>query len=320
MDWMAANNSPATNWSQRALVTNQTWTGGYGVPIEVMVELCNRLGAHPWFTIPHQTDDAYVNAFAQTVKAKLNPALRVYVEHSNEVWNPMFTQQQYAAQMAAKLGMTNYHSYHAFRTREIGNIFKNVLGATRTVTVLGAQGVSRAVTYSIPEVVAKYGRHDLDAIAIAPYFGVTPNPTEAVTLAAMTVDQLFTYVRTTIMPQAQAMIDMHAQIARSFNVSMIAYEGGQHLVGVYGAQNNDQLTALFIAFNRDPRIKQLYLDYFAGWKRAGGQVFAHYYDVGNYTKWGFWGALETIDQTRAAAPKFDAIQSFIEQNPVWWPQ
>jgi len=91
-------------------------------------------------------------------------------------------------------------------------------------------------------------------------------------------------------------------------------------VGVYGAQNNDQLTALFIAFNRDPRIKQLYLDYFAGWKRAGGQVFAHYYDVGNYTKWGFWGALETIDQTRAAAPKFDAIQSFIEQNPVWWPQ
>src|SRR4029077_15686731 len=114
----------------------------------------------------------------------------------------------------------------------------------------------------------------------------------------MTGDQLFTYVRTTVMPQAQAMMDMHAQIAKSFGMRMIAYEGGQHLTGIRGAENDNQLSALFLAFNRDPQIKQLYLDYFTGWKKAGGQLFVHYYDVGNFSKWGSWGALETIDQAR----------------------
>ena len=145
-----------------------------------MVELANRLGAHPWFTIPHQTDNAYVNAFAQTVQSKLNPALRVYVEHSNEVWNWQFTQAPYADAMGkAMTPPTNYHGYHAFRTREIGNIFKTALGTRRVVTVLGAQAAGRAVVYSIPEVVAKFGRSDIDAIAIAPYFGLTPNAAEA---------------------------------------------------------------------------------------------------------------------------------------------
>lgn len=318
MDWMATNNAQISAWSQRTPVTYQNWGV---VPLEVMIELCNRLGAHPWFTIYHLVDDSFVNAFAQIVKAKLNPALRVYVEHSNEVWNWSFTQAAYAESKGRAMNPpTNFNGYHAFRTREIGNIFKTVIGAGRVVTVLGAQGGSRAITYSIPEVIAKYGRHDYDAIAIAPYFGITPNSAEASTYTAMTVDQLYAYARATVMPQAQAIIDMHAQIATTFGVKLLAYEGGQHLNGIRGAENNDQLAGLFIAFNRDPRIKQLYLDYLAGWKRAGGQAFVHYYDVGKFSKWGSWGALETIDQTRPAAPKFDAIQSFIEQNPVWWPQ
>ena len=115
-------------------------------------------------------------------------------------------------------------------------------------------------------------------------------------------------------------MEMHAQIAQSFGASLLAYEGGQHLAGIQGGENNDQLTALFLAFNRDPRIKQLYLDYLASWKRAGGQLFVHYYDTGKFSKWGSWGALEYNGQTRPAAPKFDGIQGFIEQNPVWWPQ
>jgi len=79
MDWMSTNNAGITNWSARTPVSYQTWAGT--VPIEVMIELCNRLGAHPWFTVWHLIDDASVNAFAQTVKSRLNQALRVYVEH-----------------------------------------------------------------------------------------------------------------------------------------------------------------------------------------------------------------------------------------------
>jgi len=109
-------------------------------------------------------------------------------------------------------------------------------------------------------------------------------------------------------------------LADSYSLSLIAYEGGQHLVSVGDAQNNDRVNALFFAFNRDPRIKQLYLDYLALWKAAGGQLFVHYNDVGEFSKFGSWGSLERVDQLRSAAPKFDALQTFIEQNPVWWSQ
>jgi len=77
---------------------------------------------------------------------------------------------------------------------------------------------------------------------------------------------------------------------------------------------------MFFAFNRDPRMKQLYLDYLAACRQAGGELFMNYYDVGKFTQCGSWGALEYVDKPRALAPKFDALQTFIEQNPVWWAQ
>ena len=54
---------------------------------------------------------------------------------------------------------------------------------------------------------------------------------------------------------------------------------------------------------------------------AGGRRrVVHFNDVSRYTKWGRWGALEYVAQPRPDSPKFDAIQTFIEQNPVWWSQ
>jgi len=97
---------------------------------------------------------------------------------------------------------------------------------------------------------------------------------------------------------------------------LIAYEGGQHMVGVLGAQNNNELSTLFDAFNRDARMKQMYLDYLAGWKQAGGELFVHFDDVSTFSKWGRWGALEYVTQPRAAAPKFDGVHTFMEQNPM----
>jgi hypothetical protein len=86
------------------------------------------------------------------------------------------------------------------------------------------------------------------------------------------------------------------------------------------ADNAYALTLLFNNFDRDPRIGPLYAGYLSSLKAAGGELFVHFTDASRYTKWGRWGALEYIAQPRAAAPKFDAIQTFIEQNPVWWTQ
>jgi hypothetical protein len=68
-----------------------------------MVQLCNYLKINPWFCIPHLADDDYVRQFALLVKNSLDPALKVYIEYSNEVWNNVFEQHHYAEEKAKEL-------------------------------------------------------------------------------------------------------------------------------------------------------------------------------------------------------------------------
>ena len=55
-----------------------------------MIQLANHVGAAPWFNMPHLGDDSYQRGFAQMVKERLRPDVKVYVEYSNEVWHTGF--------------------------------------------------------------------------------------------------------------------------------------------------------------------------------------------------------------------------------------
>ena len=323
VDWMQTNQSVVTKWSQRTPVTYQTWTAASGVPLEIMIELANRVGAHPWFNIPHQSDDTYARGFAQLVRTKLKPELRVYLEHSNEVWNGQFPQFAYVVRKAAEQSVPlNNMQYHALRTRNLGRIFKLVLGSNRVVAVLATQAGNPATAQSgLSYLRSRFGNTlGVDALAIAPYFAITPDPAAAPKIAAMSLDAFFDYVRATALPTAIGYVKSNRPVADEYGLPLISYEGGQHMVGVFNAQHNEQLNNLFYAFNRSPRIRDLYLEYLEAWKMAGGELFMHYTDVGNYSIWGSWGAQESIYQSRETAPKFDALMTFIEQNPVWWTQ
>lgn len=320
MDWMHTNSSPVATWAQRTPLAHSTWAAKSGVPVEVMIALANLVGAHPWFTLPHRSDEAYARSFAQMVREKLDPALGVYVEHSNEVWNTVFAQQADLTSRAKALRAT-LPQYHALRTRTLAGVFKAELGAERVVSVLGGQAVSTwASTNGLDYLTSRFGAAALgiDAVAIAPYFGISPTPAEAGQFTSMTVDQFADYVRAKSFPRESAHMASHRALARKYGLRLLAYEGGQHLVGVGAAQDNRALNTLFDNFNRHPRIRQLYLDYLALWKREGGELFMHFNDVSRYTKSGRWGALEYVAQPRSESPKFDALMSFIEANPVWW--
>jgi hypothetical protein len=322
MDWMRTNNSRVASWAQRTPLSYSTWTPESGAPVEVMIALANLVGAHPWFNLPHLSDEAYALSFAQMVKEKLDPALAVYLEHSNEVWNWGFMQSVELQLQADAQGLM-LTEYHALRTRTLAGVFKSALGAERVVSVLGAQAVSTWIASAALDFLrARFGAGatGIDAVAIAPYFGVSPGPAEAGTYSAMTLDQFFDYVRSSVLPETAGHMANYRALADSYGVRLFAYEGGQHMVGVAGAENDEILNTLFDSFNRDPRIKQLYLDYLATWKNARGELFVHFNDVSRYTRWGRWGALEYVAQPRGESPKFDALQSFNEQNPVWWTQ
>ena len=40
--------------------------------------------------------------------------------------------------------------------------------------------------------------------------------------------------------------------------------------------------------------------------------------IGNWSKWGYWGALEHQDQPIEEAPKMSAMLNYIDNNIAWW--
>jgi len=92
----------------------------------------------------------------------------------------------------------------------------------------------------------------------------------------------------------------------------VAYEAGQHLVGVGGGENNQELTKLLMAANRHPRMGQFYTRYLDAWRDAGGDLCGIFSSVGRFSKWGSWGLLEYYDDD---TPKFQAVLRWNGANP-----
>lgn len=102
----------------------------------------------------------------------------------------------------------------------------------------------------------------------------------------------------------------HRSAATARGLKLVSYEGGQHLVGFFGAENDNALTNLLIAANRDTRIGAAYTKYLnESWKAGGGELFVHFDSCSSYTKFGSWGAVERLDLQ--STPKQNALLGFL---------
>jgi hypothetical protein len=322
MDWSLTNDSTQSVWSARPKPSDAQWTIK-GVPVEVMVDLANRLGADAWFNIPHLADNDYVTQYARLVQQTLRSDVKAHVEYSNEVWNGQFGQAAYAQSRGLALGLsTNGYTaqilFYSKRSVEIFNIWSTEFAApARLVRVMASQAASTWVSQQALDF--QNAKLKTDALAIAPYFGGYLGTLAQQTLVqSMTLDALFTELQTAAVPEAIGWINAQAPVASLRGVALIAYEGGQHLVGHGGVENNAAINALFDSANRDPRMGALYKTYLDAWKASGGKLFVAFNSCMAYSKWGRWGSLEYLEQPRASSPKFNALQTFIEQNPASW--
>ncbi|MCX5770575.1 MAG: choice-of-anchor D domain-containing protein [Candidatus Hydrogenedentes bacterium] len=320
MDWMNTNGSGQINWADRPKPTDAQWTIK-GAPLEVICALANKIHADPWVCVPHRATDDYVLQMATLMKAQLNPGIRAWVEYSNEVWNWGFPQASYASQMGLSLGLTTdqyaaVFMFHSRRTVECANIFAGVFAdETRLVRVMGAQS---AGSWWAGEML-KYNNayQHVDALAIAPYFGgYMGGSGDYGRIISQGVEGTINELQTTALPEAYGWIDACAAVAAQYNVALVAYEGGQHMVGVGAPMEDAALNAVFDAVNRDPRIGQFYTAYLNYWKSKGGDIFVHFNNAMTFTKYGRWGSMEYLGQPRTQAPKYDALQNFIEANRV----
>jgi hypothetical protein len=342
MDWFQTNGSALSSWTERPMPTYAFFGTPKGVPLEVAVQLANVVSADAWMNVPVRADDNFIRQMATLVHNELGSTQKIYVELSNEVWNASFSQSEYAVSQGKALWPTRSSSHGTYefnrdwfgmRTAQMCDIWKSVWRSdSRLVCVLGAQA---AWTFSAIEALkcpywtegAPCSGHAIDAVAIAPYMGGAV-PSAWTSQPDGGLANLFQslYSKNDPIVPAGGFIAQDAAWLKEFisdlapyKLPILAYEGGQTFAN--GA--TDALNKLYMAANRDPRMGQAYARYLKQWKTGGGQIFMHYNDIGVGSKYGSWGAIESIMQSTTplsnAPPKWQAIQSFLSETPCWWP-
>ena len=153
-------------------------------------------------------------------------------------------------------------------------------------------------------------------LAVAPYFGGSLGDRQnAPQVSRWNLGQLFDALEDEIDNGNREFILRQADMARRFDVRLVAYEGGQHLVGYSGTAHDETLHTLFADANNDERMGQMYRRHIDHWRAAGGSTYALYHSMGQYSKWGCWGLLESEAAT-ASAPKWRAVREMIEASTL----
>jgi uncharacterized protein (TIGR03437 family) len=333
MSFTATNDSdpayPAvTNWSDRHVMTDatqQSYGAKHGAAWEYAILLANQTGKDIWINIPASATDDYVRQLATLLHARLNPALKIYIEHSNEVWNSLFGQNAYnqAATQAEvqkggspldRDGMGNLNTLvarrHAKRLVEIGNIFKGVYGD-------GAINDSVRVVYAwwtiFPDqyeavlnwVKQTYGPPSqfFYALAQTHYFSdsqATSNAITAGVLAAMRADS----------DNGIGNTDALHAVAQTFGLQHVVYEGGPDSGGGSATNVGNRILA-----NRDPGMRDLIEhDMRDNWFGRGGDLYMYFTLSGAYNRYGCWGLTEDIVSLNTV--KFQAVQDLVGEPPT----
>lgn len=352
LQWLQVINSKASgNWADRSHMTDAGWGSANGVPLEAVIDLCNTESADCWINIPHTATDDYITQMATLVHQQLDSGLKVYVEFSNEVWNPGYSEYHYAASQGQALwpGKTNefgyYRNWFGMRTAQMCDIWAQVWGgdfSPRVHCVLAAQAAN---TYTVRSSLdcplwsgAPCYQHHITDVAIAPYFGWSAQHTPLSWGKMSTASALneifaeFNAGRTGgLIPanspggavqEASDWEVAYQKVLAAYHLPLIAYEGGQSVNGFPTYPNGSPVVNAYIAANRDPRMAAVYGRALADWKANGGRLYMLYNDITSAGKYGEWGLLEsfmdTVSPLSSAPPKWQAVQNFMSNNPCWW--
>lgn len=321
MDFQHINNSALEKWEERKTVDYAIQSGEDGVALEYLIDLCNRVGADPWFSLPHRANDDFARQFAKLIRQRLNSKRVVYLEYSNELWNNAFQQAGWVQQagMAAKLagndGFLAGLRFAAMRSLQLFRVMEEELGGShRMVKVLSSQAANFWTGQQMLEVARnpKLNPHGVvvDALAIAPYVGysIADRIVEEGAVSTVSVAEILRMLNRDLQDQTLAWIKANKRIAEDFSVRLFAYEGGQHLVAVNPTnRDNPVLTEKLIRTNRHPGMKDLYCQMFDFWRQSGGDLFMAFSLVGTPSKYGSWGLLEWLEQPASQAPKYQAV-------------
>ncbi len=111
------------------------------------------------------------------------------------------------------------------------------------------------------------------------------------------------------------MFEYHADVAQEYDLDLVMYEGGTHIVGVGENVHDEELSEFFQHLNYSDGMGDLYGELLESWEEAGGSLFNAFVDVGRSSKWGSWGSLRHLNDENA---RYDELMEFNEEHPRPW--
>jgi hypothetical protein len=332
MDFSSTNHNPMIHWADRVLPTESQYEfysapdsmgdpptdrSVRGMAVEWMCDLCNRTGRDFWVTIPHLFTDAAITSLAQLIKARLDPALKVYVEYSNETWNfgsgtleitgSTYTGGNHRAQADHVImqgvdggypGSNAYYrgyAFHCARSFACWYLFAQVFAGdtARLINVVSCNGNMDLLREGLQNTYnsATYNPHDMQVhlIATAPYI-------EGHSSAAWQAS-----VNEALAPGGNCY--EAKEMAETYSAEWGCYEGGQQ-AAASGAD----------VWAQDPAIYSAYLYLLNKLGEAGCSVFCHYTLVARSSSSSAWGLLSDSYESIADAHKYRAVLDWIAEQ------
>lgn len=291
-----------------------------GISLDHIVDLAIATNTHTWICIPHQMDDAGVDAMARKMR-NLGSGRWLFVEYTNEHWNSGFANGRFPGHPESsgqydwidRYPGQNKPQKYAYRANQVFSRFETAMAGSGVNVrfVIAGQAANKWFLENAIPIATKASR-----IAIAPYFGTTfstlPNPIP-------TLDQLASSTWNK-MTDVVNRIREHKTLANNKGKILVCYEGGQHYVGGTPAiKDNNTLTGRLLDLNRDWRMANLYRwSYLPAIKTEGVSAFLHFTTSSQFTKHGSWGAREwmkqTVNGTNGNAVKENAIREWRGAN------
>jgi hypothetical protein len=304
LDWQLTNLNLKNDWNYRTRVEDSSQVTGDGVAIENMVRLANEARVDPWFLMPYNADDIYIEKFARTVHDQLDPRRTVYIELGNEVWNDLFESTQQARNEGLSAGLAPANDPGNAQVRRYAQKVRNTMRIwTRVFGDRPNKLVRVAATINVnPDFVRTILSFEdmprwIDALATAPYIHL-----DLAGRGAADTDWVFAQMDGAIKETIDAAAKNKA-VAAEYGKRYISYEGGQHLI------TSDLDLAKKV--QRDPRMAVVYQHYLAAWKTRIGDQLTLYASTSPISEAGAWGLREYAGQPEAETPKLRAVQAFL---------
>jgi hypothetical protein len=322
MDWGPTNGNAIKQWSDRSQPTDAHWGGFHGVPYEMQIALGNVTQQDIWLNIPHAASDDYVTQLARLVNEQLDPQLRVWIEYTNEAWNPLFSQNDYVRDvLRERYATTRAGEAYAMRAGEVFERFANEIAPERLVRVVGGWAQTPFMLQTeLPALSRGQDQIQADVAAVAAYFGLDNAQMDQLyadyRASRVDLDRVFAELRADI-DAAAPNWQNNREIAAAYGLPLVAYEAGQHLTPSGAGQRNDEgFVELLLEIQRDPRMGDLYAYLFQKWREIGGATITLFNNVDSWGRSGTWGLKEGFDDP--VAPKFDAVQAYLTRQPGGW--